>query len=107
MKHKKEELPIKVVDGKMECPICQIVTKNVQLHFQKKKGCSDKINLDHFVKTYEEYKKQNERIRKRINDKRFKNRQKESNTEDFNLANKAAVLKTRKKKKEANLKDFI
>ena len=98
MKHKTEEIPIKVVNGKMECPICQTANKNVQLHFKKKTECSDKIDMGHFITIYEEYRKQNDRIKQRIRDQRFKTRQKESNPGTFHLANKESVEKTQKKR---------
>ena len=102
LKNKTKEVPIKEVDGKMKCPICQIVAKNLQLHFKKKTGCSDKINLDHFVKIHEEYRKQKDKIRDRIK----KQRSKAANPESFNLARKTDNKNYRNKKKEANQEEF-
>ena len=106
LKHDTKEIPITIVNEKMECPICQIVVKNVQLHFRKKAGCCDKIELDHFNKTYEDYRKQNDKVRNRIKQRRMKERQKEANQESFNVANRKAVENTQKKKKEDNIEEF-
>ena len=40
---------IKQVNGKFECPICKDKVKNVQIHFEKKLGCYEKIEKVHFI----------------------------------------------------------
>ena len=128
-KNEIRESPIKAVNGKMECPFCKLLTKNVHLHLKKMTGCSYNIDMDHFDENFKDYKKQIDRIKnvikqrtfnmrqkevnpesvklaKHINNKNFRNKKKAVNLEQFKLDNKEAVMKTRKKKKETNLRDF-
>ena len=56
LRNKGKEFKIKEVEGKMQCPSCKIVVKNVQLHFSRKTDCGDKIDIKHFAQQYEKYK---------------------------------------------------
>ena len=63
LRNRKTEFPVKEVKDKMECPICGDVVKNLQIHFEKKIKCGNKIDLDHFVVIYQIFKKQNQKIK--------------------------------------------
>ena len=49
MKNKTKKLFIKQVGSLMECPICKVHVKNVNLHLKRKDKCGDKINLKDFL----------------------------------------------------------
>ena len=68
----KEEKFFEEKDGKFNCPICNIVAKNMQLHFHKN-FCINKIDIDHFEAGFELYQKS--RLQKKNKEKkdRWKN----------------------------------
>jgi hypothetical protein len=102
LKNKEKEYSIQEADGKMECPICRTLIKNVQLHFYRRIDCGDKVDMDHFTQIHEEYRKQNNRERDKIK----KLKQKEANPEAFKFNHNKAQQKTREKQKEANSEAF-
>ena len=57
LKDSPAEFPIKQLDGKMECPLCKIVVKNVNLHFERTLKCGNKIDRQHFSTNFHQYKR--------------------------------------------------
>ena len=56
-KNVSKEIIIEQADGKMQCPTCKDMVKNLNLHFLKRLECSNNIDLVHFQSNFEEYKK--------------------------------------------------
>ena len=90
----------------MECPFCRVIVKNVQLHFNRKIECGDKIDLDHFLQIFEKYRRQADKQYNKVANEKAQKKKKEANLEEFNLNNLEAVKKAQKKKKEVNLEAF-
>ena len=57
LKNKSNIHKINNVEGKMECPFCKILVKNIKIHFERKIDCGNKINMAHFIQTYVAYEK--------------------------------------------------
>ena len=72
MKNMSKEFPIKEVDGKMECPFCKTVVKNVKLHFEKKIDCGKEVDKEHFLLIFEQYKRRRDLEKNRIYQQRYK-----------------------------------
>ena len=52
LKDKKVADFIKVENGKMHCPICRNMVKNIKIHFTKIKTCGIKIEMQSFLEAY-------------------------------------------------------
>ena len=87
-----EEFPLKEIDGKMECPFCKIVVKNVKLHFVKRIECGEKVDKDHFLPNFDQHKKRKDLENNRIRKQKFKERDP--------LKYKAGYYNSNKQKKE-------
>ena len=57
LNNKSVNYKIKNVEGKMECPFCKLLVKNIKIHFERKQECGTKIDIDHFANIFEAYKK--------------------------------------------------
>ena len=55
LKKIRRDLPIKEIDGKMECPFCKVGAKNLKLHLERKPECEKNIDMAHFSESYNEY----------------------------------------------------
>ena len=49
-----EQQNLMEMNGKMECPICKLMVKNLQLHLNKT-PCFNRVDMDHFETNYELY----------------------------------------------------
>ena len=97
-----KDYPLTEADGKMKCPFCRIFVKNVRLHFERKPGCGNMIDMVHFIKGHEQWKIVKERERHRINAEKTRKKQKETNPELYKLKESAAFKKRRDNQKETN-----
>ena len=106
LKNSKQNNNFKEIDGKIECPICRICIKNIQIHFQRKLECGAQIDMDHFNIAHEEFRKEN--IKKRKTQLKANNRQKHktADPEAFRLNHNEEQAKTRKKQKAADPEAF-
>ena len=93
MKNNSQKIPIKEDAGKLECPICKLVVKNVHLHFERKKDCGKQIDMVHFSEEYERYKKAKDRKRIQENTKRTRQKQKQKDLTDFQRRQTEATIK--------------
>jgi hypothetical protein len=93
-------------DGKIECPFCGIFVKNIQLHFQRKQECGDKIDRDHFMTIYEDYKKENNSNKNLIRVQNFKLKLKQANPEAFRVNQNQEQQNKRDKQKASNPEAF-
>ena len=98
LKNSREENNIRAVGNKMECPFCQDKIKNLLIHFTRKLDCGDKINMGHFSKEFNDYKKNLVKIRKL--------KWKEKNLTSVKLGNLEATKKYQQKKKDADKDAF-
>ena len=48
---------IQIVSDKMECPFCQVLVKNIKLHFSRAAKCGSQIDLNSFIETFDTYQK--------------------------------------------------
>ena len=58
---------IQMTDDKMQCPFCNVLVKNIKLHFSRAAKCGNRINFHSFTKIYEDYQKKKNQERKRKN----------------------------------------
>ena len=56
-----KEYPILEDDGKFKCPTCEVLVKNINLHFEKNQKCGGKIDKIQFKMKFEEFMKQRQR----------------------------------------------
>ena len=106
LKNARKTKIFRIADGKIECPFCGIFAKNVMLHFQRKEQCGEKLNMDHFLKIHDEYKKENERNKNRIRVQNCKNKKKETNPDAFRKNQNQEQQKKRDKQRASNLEAF-
>ena len=83
LKNEVKEFPIKNITGKMECPKCQSVVKNLLNHFEKNIKCGDLINMEHFRRLHEIYTKQKRRDQSRIKMQNLRARKMEESKESL------------------------
>ena len=97
---------IKQVNGKFECPICKDKVKNVQIHFEKKVGCGEKIDKVHFIKSHAEFRKQKRNYQNQIKGQKAKIIAKQTNPSYFIEKNKEAARKSQAKSKDKNKESY-
>ena len=100
--NKDQKCHIKEEKGKMECPICRDMAKNMKNHFQKNDHCGNKIDLNHFSQLYEEFTKQRRRDQKLKSTEKIKQKDPKSYRDKHN----AAVKKANEKAKLENASNF-
>ena len=105
LKNNTKELPIRQIDGKMECPFCKIVVKNVSIHFERALQCGDKIDKNHFTTKFHQYKREIDKGKNKIYKQRYKEKNpvkyKESNDKDRNRRKEEDPEKYKKAQEEA------
>ena len=106
LKKKDTRYSIKEVDGKMECPFCGILAKNVKNHFEKVIECGEKIDLKQFIQIYEEFAHAKRANQLRINTQKSEMKSKAENPETYNERKNKATKKSHAKSKDKNLKSF-
>ena len=94
------------MNGRMECPICQKDFKNLKIHFDRIKKCGDSIDITHFIRIYEEFKRESERERNRIKAEKYKEKQRDINPSAFKQKAKEIQETYRKKQKTLNPDEF-
>ena len=67
-----EEKIFEESDGKFRCPICNLIVKNMRLHFHKN-FCINQINIDHFEARFELYQKSKLQRKNKEKKDRWKN----------------------------------
>ena len=72
LKNKSKESPIKIIDGKMECPFCKILVKNMNIHFERKLECGNKVDTDHCSINFAQHKKLNDLEKHRIRQQKYR-----------------------------------
>ena len=116
---------IQMTDDKMQCPFCNVLVKNIKLHFSRAAKCGNRINFHSFTKIYEDYQKKKNQERKRKNyleqkkrdGEKLKKRNSEAvqkytdklkveNKELFDLNQLKIVIKYQEKAKEENKEQF-
>ena len=102
LKSKELTHQIEEVEGKMKCPICTDIVKNIQKHFQKKRYCGSKIDQKHFLPLYEIFIKE----RRKYQQQRSKEKAKIKNPEIFAEQNKASAKKSQDKSRAKNPEIF-
>ena len=114
-----------MTDDKMQCPFCNVLVKNIKLHFSRAAKCGNRINFHAFTKIYEDYQKKKNQERKRKNyleqkkrdGEKLKKRNSEAvqkytdklkaeNKELFDLNRLKIVIKCQEKAKEENKEQF-
>ena len=90
---------VKELYGKFEWPIYKDKVKNVQIHFEKKLECGKKIDLEHFIKIHDEFKKLKRNFQNRIKVQKAQNKAKFENNRSFDAKHNEASRKSK-----ANLK---
>ena len=94
-------------NGKMKCPFCKIIVKNILIHFTRKIGCGEKIYLDNFLTIYEDFDEQRKRAKNREKTNKYNNKKRHENTEDFLNQNAKAAEKYKNRKKQENKDEFL
>ena len=101
---------IEQMQGKMKCPICKAMVKNVNLHFQRRLECGNNVDMAHFQSNFQEYKKRADRRRwrKDANERKNNSRKKkiDADTEKYKKDNADAQKKRRKIREEKNPIDY-
>ena len=69
---KSKNYKIQDVEGKMKCPFCKTLVKNIKIHFERKLDCGNEINMAHFVQTFETYQKGRVKEANRMKQQRLK-----------------------------------
>ena len=93
---------IQIVSDKMECPFCQVLVKNIKVHFSRAAKCGSQIDLNSFIETFDTYQKEKTKERKRRNHLV----QKQRDTEEFKRKNNEAVKIYNEKSKIENREKF-
>ena len=106
MKKTSQTNGIKEVGGKMECPFCKILVKNLHLHFERNGNCANNIDMTHFSQEYTRYKKMKDRKRILENTKRTQQRMKHEDPAAFNKRHAEASKKSQKKQKQQDPAGF-
>ena len=106
LKNKPENHAIKENAGKLECPLCKLLIKNVLLHFERKDACGKQIDMIHFSQEYARYKKDKDRKRNRENKQKSNQKQKQADPEGFKKRNLEAVKKSQNKQKQEDPTGF-
>ena len=106
MKVKATKYAIEEINGKLTCPICGVAAKNLQLHFQRKIECGDKIDLNHFTPIHEEITKHRRDTKNNEKTKKYQKKVKDENPEAFNTKANAANKKSQKKAQDENPEAF-
>jgi hypothetical protein len=99
LKNTKKEHPIQEVNGKMKCPLCSALVKNIQLHFDRNVKCSAKIDHLHFKKNFKEFSTQQKKEKERIKKQTQRNAKKTDNEESY------SAMKEKQRQDKQNLRD--
>ena len=102
LKKNDEKHFIREENGKMECPFCQIFVKNISIHFTRNAKCGSQIRMNEFMETFKLYRKEKERLDARRRQAKQKEKQQNSNPEEFNRKKNEAVKKSQAKKKASH-----
>ena len=99
LKGETEQHALKELEGKVDCPFCKIAVKNIHIHLSRKRECGDKIDMDHFSSTFENYKKNLKKVKNREAVNRYQNKQKETDPKSFKQKNLEAKNREHKNRK--------
>ena len=105
-KNESNQSIIELGDGKMMCPICKAKVKNVHLHFTRNKICGGKVDMEHFSKQFESYKKNKSKLDNQERQRKWAKKEKEANTQTFNIKQAAKKEESRQRQKAIDLESF-
>ena len=94
------------IEGKQECPFCRIKVKNVHLHFTRNIICGGKVDMEHFSKQFETYKKNKSKLDNQERQRKWAKKEKEANPQTFNKKQAARKENSRQRKKAIDLESF-
>ena len=94
---------VKEENGNIKCPICEEMVKNLLLHFKRKLNCGTQIDLEHFELTYQQFKTETTKMKKRIAKQQERKRKREHSQESYeNLKEIQAEEKRRHRERKRN-----
>ena len=97
-----KQYPMTEVSGKIKCPFCGHQPRNIITHLESNTNCGNKIHLNLFKSSHEEFIKQRRAYQK----KTYRKKAQEANPESFKLCKTKAETKSKKKALEANPESF-
>ena len=78
LKNKSKSYKIRNVEGKMHCPFCKSLVKNIKIHFERRLDCGNQIDMAHFAQAFEAYAK----MKKKRNKEKRKSKSKKEEQRD-------------------------